>query len=354
MLEHLNSASASVGTDATPSAGWRSDTQIETLAGKMGVLPPAPGPWLQMLCEVVEQLPYAMLVTDMRVPGLPITYCNAAMVTLTGYDKGEIYGRNCRFLQGPRTEAATVREMVVAIRTATVTTVRVTNYRRDGSTFINAVTMSPVHDSNGVYRYSIGVLSDSADSISDGAALEALRAALPKSMQADAQPPTYDPSLSNVDAEAQLKQYRSAVVAFTRLEWSSAWDSSFKQLLMREGTGYRAFISWLQSGGAAEDAADVQSISTHLIQRRGRLPDTQTSLRFKALAQGSFRRFVLSESSMASMEVLDPRPKASAALCPGRPCVRACCGRTTRCRRTARAGSPHSLRRPMLTLWAFR
>jgi hypothetical protein len=68
--------------------------------------------------------------------------------------------------------------MVVAIRTATVTTVRVTNYRRDGSTFINAVTMSPVHDSNGVYRYSIGVLSDGADSISDGAALEALHGRL--------------------------------------------------------------------------------------------------------------------------------------------------------------------------------
>ena len=140
-----------------------------------------------------------MLIVDMRVPGLPITYCNAAMVKLTGYEKGEIYGRNCRFLQGPRTEAAAVREMVVALRTAIMTTVRATNYRRDGSTFINAVTLSPVHDSNGVYRYSIGLLSDAAGSISDGAALDVLRATLPKSMHADAQPAAYDKSLSDVE-----------------------------------------------------------------------------------------------------------------------------------------------------------
>ena len=50
------------------------------------------------------------------------------MVKLTGYEKDEIFGRNCCFLQGPRTEAAAVREMIVAVRTASVTTVRVTNY----------------------------------------------------------------------------------------------------------------------------------------------------------------------------------------------------------------------------------
>ena len=159
---------------------WKGDASIRNMASKMGVGVPAAGPWLQMLCEVIEQLPYAMLVTDMRVPGLPITYCNAAMANLTGYDKGEIFGRNCRFLQGAKTEAATVRAMVVAIRTATVTTVRVTNYKRDGSTFVNSLTMSPVHDSDGVYRYSIGVLADAADGASDGASLAKLRAALPR------------------------------------------------------------------------------------------------------------------------------------------------------------------------------
>ena len=121
MLEYLNStAITGVPSEVLPD-GWRADAQINHLASQTGVPQPAAGPWLQMLCEVVEALPFAMLITDMRVPGLPITYCNAATVKLTGYDKGEIYGRNCRFLQGPRTEAAAVREMVVAIRTASMT-----------------------------------------------------------------------------------------------------------------------------------------------------------------------------------------------------------------------------------------
>ena len=97
---------------------------------------------LQMLCEVIERIPFAMLVTDVCVPGLPITYCNAAMAKLTGYQRSEIEGRNCRFLQGPLTEASAVRQMIVAIRTAEPTTVRVTNYHRDGTTFRNMVSPS--------------------------------------------------------------------------------------------------------------------------------------------------------------------------------------------------------------------
>ena len=173
---------------------WVADAGLVAMAQKTGVPAPSPGPWLQMLCDVMERQPYGMLVTDMQVPGLPITYCNIAMTKLTGYERGEICGRNCRFLQGPGTEASAVRQMVVAVRTATLTTVRVTNYRRDLSKFINVVTMAPVHDSNGVYRYSIGVLSDSADALSDGAALAWLRAVLPKSMSADAQPPVLRPT----------------------------------------------------------------------------------------------------------------------------------------------------------------
>ena len=107
---------------------WQADAGIAAMAAKMGVPAPPAGPWLQMLCEVIERIPFAMLVTDVCVPGLPITYCNAAMAKLTGYQRSEIEGRNCRFLQGPLTEASAVRQMIVAIRTAEPTTVRVTNY----------------------------------------------------------------------------------------------------------------------------------------------------------------------------------------------------------------------------------
>ena len=107
-----------------------------------------------MLCEVAEQMPHAIAVTDMKIPGLPVTFCNSAMVNLTQYPKEHTQGRNCRFLQGKGTEAAAVRVMVTAIRAAKPTTVKVTNYRRDGSDFLNVLTLHPVHDSENEYRYS--------------------------------------------------------------------------------------------------------------------------------------------------------------------------------------------------------
>ena len=299
MLEHLNSKTVAPGS--APTSGWQRDAQVDKLATKMGVAAPEAGPWLQMLCEVVEALPYAMLITDMRVPGLPIAYCNAAMVKLTGYDKGEIYGRNCRFLQGPRTEAVAVREMVVAIRTGTLTTVRVTNYRKDGSTFINAVTMAPVHDSRGVYRYSIGILTDAAESFADAAALDVLRSSLPNKMQADAQPPAHDESLSNVDAEAQLAQHRAAVAAFTRLQWSSRWEASLEELLSSEG-GIQAFSSWLRLA-VPEDLPFFQ------VATAGHCDQMNADVRNALIAlSSSYRRFVQSAPACASFikQTIDP------------------------------------------------
>ena len=74
-----------------------------------------------------------------------------------------------------------------------------------------------------MYRYSIGVLAEAADAFADSAALEALRACLPESMRADAQPAAYDESLRQVDADAQNKQFVESAAALTVLKWSSAW-----------------------------------------------------------------------------------------------------------------------------------
>ena len=56
---------------------------------------------------------------------------------------------------------------------------RVTNYRQDGSDFMNVLTLHPVHDSDNEYRYSIGILSDGANAAAEAKALEKLRNALP-------------------------------------------------------------------------------------------------------------------------------------------------------------------------------
>lgn len=47
-----------------------------------------------------------------------MVYCNNAFLRITGYSRKEVIGRNCRFLQGPRTDTATVQRLATALHEA--------------------------------------------------------------------------------------------------------------------------------------------------------------------------------------------------------------------------------------------
>ena len=47
----------------------------------------------------------SMIITDPRKPDNPIVFANDSFLRLTGYAREEVIGRNCRFLQGPDTDA---------------------------------------------------------------------------------------------------------------------------------------------------------------------------------------------------------------------------------------------------------
>ena len=87
-----------------------------------------------------------MIVTDPNQADNPIIFCNEAFRKLTGYSDDEVIGRNCRFLQGPETDRDTIALMRERIGAGQDVAVDILNYRRDGSTFWNAVFISPVRD----------------------------------------------------------------------------------------------------------------------------------------------------------------------------------------------------------------
>jgi PAS domain S-box-containing protein len=94
-----------------------------------------------------------MIVTDPNQHDNPIIFCNEAFRRLTGYGDDEIIGRNCRFLQGPETDRATIGKIRTAIAVGQDVAVDILNYRKDGSTFWNAVFISPVRDEAGAIVY---------------------------------------------------------------------------------------------------------------------------------------------------------------------------------------------------------
>jgi PAS domain S-box-containing protein len=98
----------------------------------------------------------AMIITDPRQADNPIIFANDAFLALTGYDRDEIVGRNCRVLQGPDTDPAAVEAVRRAIAAGEDIALDILNYRKDGSTFWNALYLSPVRGKGGEIVYFFG------------------------------------------------------------------------------------------------------------------------------------------------------------------------------------------------------
>ena len=117
------------------------------------------------LVSKAEFHPVNFVISDMSMPGNPMIYVNQTFCSTTGYEKYEAQGRNCRFLQGPATEPESVAVIQDTLRRGADCHVRISNYRKDGSMFVNLLTMRPIHDSNNVYRYCIGVQFELSPSV---------------------------------------------------------------------------------------------------------------------------------------------------------------------------------------------
>ncbi|MBW9114787.1 PAS domain-containing protein [Rhizobium cauense] len=94
-----------------------------------------------------------MLITDPRQDDNPIIFSNRAFSELTGYSQEELIGQNCRLLQGPETDQEAVSKLRNAVVSERDVSVDILNYRKDGSTFWNALFVSPVRDRDGNVIY---------------------------------------------------------------------------------------------------------------------------------------------------------------------------------------------------------
>lgn len=101
----------------------------------------------------VEATRMPMCVVDARAPDMPIIFTNQAFHDTTGYGPAEVLGRNCRFLQGPETDRQIVSEIRKALTAEREIAVEILNYRKDGSTFWNALYIAPVRNTQGELVY---------------------------------------------------------------------------------------------------------------------------------------------------------------------------------------------------------
>jgi two-component system cell cycle sensor histidine kinase/response regulator CckA len=115
---------------------------------------------LHIAQRALESASQGILITGPAEQDTPILSVNGAFERITGYARQEVLGKNCRLLQGPRTDPEAVRTLREAIREGRPIDQEILNYRRDGTPFWNALTVSPIHDEAGRVTHFVGVLRD--------------------------------------------------------------------------------------------------------------------------------------------------------------------------------------------------
>ena len=121
------------------------------------------GMTVDVFAAAFEASPTPMVVTDPRRDDNPVVWVNGAFLALTGYAREEIYGRNCRMLQGPRTDPAVSRAMREALAAERPFEGEVFNYRKDGTPFWNGMTITPVRDETGAVLFFFSAQADMTD-----------------------------------------------------------------------------------------------------------------------------------------------------------------------------------------------
>nr|AML76855.1 putative LOV domain-containing protein [Batis maritima] len=117
------------------------------------------------LATTLERIEKNFVISDPRLPDNPIIFASDSFLELTEYSREEILGRNCRFLQGPETDQATVQRIRDAIREQREITVQLINYTKSGKKFWNVFHLQPMRDQKGELQYFIGVQLDGSDHV---------------------------------------------------------------------------------------------------------------------------------------------------------------------------------------------
>ena len=99
----------------------------------------------------VQQIEEGVIITDAQLasPGPTIIFVNEGFTRLTGYSSQEAVGRSPRLLQGKLTDRKTLRQMRAALEAGHAFHGEIVNHRKNGTTYLAEMDISPVRDSVG-------------------------------------------------------------------------------------------------------------------------------------------------------------------------------------------------------------
>lgn len=117
---------------------------------------------LEIKNKAIEEA-HTSVVISKYASAMPITYVNQAFTNITGYTSKDAIGKNCRFLQGERTDPESIHKIREAITKAEPLTITLLNYRKDGAEFYNELSLSPIRNDKGEVTHILGLQTDVTD-----------------------------------------------------------------------------------------------------------------------------------------------------------------------------------------------
>ncbi len=122
----------------------------------------ASAPSLTLLRVAIEAVADAVVVTspELDPPGPVIEYVNPAFTAISGYAADEVIGRSPRFLQGPRTDRASLDRLRAELAAGGPAEGEAINYRKDGSEYFVEWLITAVHDEQGGVRHWVAAQRD--------------------------------------------------------------------------------------------------------------------------------------------------------------------------------------------------
>ncbi|KAJ5234737.1 uncharacterized protein N7469_003905 [Penicillium citrinum] len=202
--------------------------------------------------ETSNALAEVFCLTDPSRPDNPIIFASEEFHRTTQYGMDYVLGRNCRFLQGPKTNPNSVRRIREAIRDCRHHSELFLNYRRDGSPFMNLLQCAPLCDSKGRVKYFIGAQIDVSGLALDGAQMESLI-----ELQSRYRDPEEE-SVAEMPVQKHKDEFQEMCELFSPRELNAAQEHGgdlFQPVMNRVSS--RGQRQWLQRGGSLDSEAEA-------------------------------------------------------------------------------------------------
>lgn len=115
---------------------------------------------LKMVGQALAATESSLSLSSAQETDYPLIYVSSKFLELTGYERSEVIGRNCRFLQGEDRDQPGLEAIRRALREGESVRVVLRNYTKVGKRFYNELSITPIFGVDKRVEYFLGIQSD--------------------------------------------------------------------------------------------------------------------------------------------------------------------------------------------------